>query len=218
MPDTISSRRPARRATLALGLVALLGLAAAAPAFAQGKTTVPPPSGSPEVKEKGTAPSVAPTSGLGRWLVGDIAPDVNLNDASGAAFHLASERRAKPWLLVFVRRPQETADVDGSADELNALGIGTVVIAPFGIEKEKEWVASPKLRLLFDRASVTARTYGLYDAVTSNPRPGAFLVDQRGRILWMVSGGLPVGHELVRMTREALEAAEAKPTAVEAEK
>jgi hypothetical protein len=62
---------------------------------------------------------------------------------------------------------------------------------------------------------MTARTYGVYDPVTGNPRPGAFLVDQRGKIVWLISGGLPSGGELVRMTREALEASEAAASAGE---
>jgi len=71
---------------------------------------------------------------------------------------------------------------------------------------------------LTDRASVTARTYGLFDPLTSNPRPGAFLIDKRGRIVWMISGGIPSGSELVRMTREALEAKGELPAGTGADK
>jgi alkyl hydroperoxide reductase subunit AhpC len=84
--------------------------------------------------------------------------------------------------------------------------MGTAVIAPFGRDRVREWVRAPRLPMLFDRASVTARTFGVYDPVTTNPRPGAFLIDQRGRIVWLISGGLPSASELVRMTGEALEA------------
>lgn len=215
MPDTISTLRPAPRASLACAVLAFGLLVFAAPATAQNppKSTPPSPTGPPEAKEKGTGTAPLPGLSLGRFLVGDVAPDVNLNDAAGAPFHLVVERRSRPCLLVFVRRPQETVDVESAAEDLAALGLGTVIIAPFGPDKQRAWVARPRLRLLFDRASMTARTYGVFDAVTSNPRPGAFLVDRRGRIAWMVSGGVPSGPELVRMTREALEAQEEKPTA-----
>lgn len=151
------------------------------------------------------APSPAST-GIGRYLVGDPAPDVNLRDQDGRLFHLTEERRAKPWLLIFVRHPRESADIEAAADGLAGLGIGAVVLAPFGRDRQHPWVAAPKLPLLTDRASVTARTYGMYDPVSSNPRPGAFLINKKGRITWMISGGLPTGTELVRMTKEALEA------------
>jgi peroxiredoxin len=167
--------------------------------------------------ENNLAPGPVST-GLGRYLVGDPAPDVNLKDQDGRTFHLMVERRAKPWLLVFVRRPQETADIDAAATGLNALGLGAVILAPFGRDRQRDWVAAPKMPLLTDRASVTARTFGMYDPITSNPRPGAFLIDRRGRITWMISGGLPSAPELVRMTREALEAKGELPAAAGAGK
>ena len=146
------------------------------------------------------------STGIGRYLVGDPAPDINQRDQDGRTFHLMEERRTKPWLVVFVRRPQETADIEAGADGFAQLGLGAVILAPFGRDKQHAWVAAPRLPLLTDRASVTARTYGMYDPVTSNPRSGAFLINKKGRITWMISGGLPTGPELVRMTREALEA------------
>ena len=214
MPVTIFTRRLVRRAVLAAAL-APIALAVAAPALAQNPPKSAPSTTrtGPDAKERGKSTAPLPGIGLGRFLVGDAAPDVKLNDQAGVPFHLVTERRSKPWLLVFVRRPQETADVEAAADDLAALAIGAVVIAPFGRDRQLAFVARPKLRLLFDRASMTARTYGVFDAITSNPRPGAFLVDRRGRIVWMVSGGLPSGPELVRMTREALEAQAERPTA-----
>ncbi len=146
------------------------------------------------------------STGIGRYLVGDPAPDINQRDQDGRTFHLMEARRTKPWLIVFVRRPQECVDIEAAADGLAGLGLGAVILAPFGRDKQKGWVAAPKLQLLTDRASVNARTYGMYDPVSSNPRPGAFLINRKGRITWMISGGLPSGPELVRMTREALEA------------
>ena len=165
--------------------------------------TTPTPTGPARTGDTSPSPTPAGTS-VGRFLIGDPAPDVNLKDQNGRTFHLAVERKAKPWLLAFVRRPEETVDVETAADGLASLGLGAVIIAPFGRDRQVPYVKSPKLALLTDRASVTAKTYGLYDAVTSNPRPGAFLIDKKGRIVWMISGGLPSGPELVRMTREAL--------------
>jgi hypothetical protein len=187
------------------------GLALAAPpaADAQPGRTTPPTSKNPgDTRGDRSKPAAPPSSALGRFLVGDAAPDVRLNDHTGRAFHLALERRTKPWLLVFIRRPEELAEVEAIGDGLHDLGLGSVVIAPFGRERVLKAIPAPKLPVLFDRASLTARTYGVYDVVTGNPRPGAFLIDQRGRIVWLISGGLPSGTELVRMTREALEASE----------
>jgi peroxiredoxin len=199
------------RGTSAVMLFAVLvatALAAPAPARAQVKT--PPPTGSNPGDTRSSRSSTSPpqATALGRFLVGDPAPEVRLTDHVGRTFQLSVERKAKPWLLVFIRRIDELTGVESIGDDLVALGIGSVVIAPFGREKVLERVDRPRLPILFDRASVTARTYGVYDPVTGNPRPGAFLVDRRGRIVWLISGGLPTGTELVRMTREALEAYE----------
>jgi hypothetical protein len=192
----------------AAGLALVLALPP--PAAAQNPDKTAPPSGrNPADPRPGSTKSPPPTSrGLGRFLVGDAAPDVQLNDHAGRPFHLTVERQSKPWLLVFVRRPETLAEVERGADGLAALGLGAAIVAPFGRDKVLEWVPAPKLPVLFDRASQTARIYGVYDPVTGNPRPGAFLVDRRGRIVWLISGGLPSGTELVRMTREALEAQE----------
>jgi len=205
MLHTIASHRV--RAFL---LVAGLALILPVPVRAQNPDKTAPPSGrNPADPRPGrTKSQTVPSSGLGRLLVGDVAPDVRLNDHAGRMYHLATERRTKPWLLVFVRQPDALVDVASAADGLTELGLGAAIIAPFGRDRVLARVATPKLPVLFDRASQTARIYGVYDPVTGNPRPGAFLVDRRGRIVWLVSGGLPSGTELVRMTREALEAQE----------
>jgi hypothetical protein len=61
------------------------------------------------------------------------------------------------------------------------------------------------MRLITDGASINARNYGVFDAVTSNPRPAIFLIDRAGKIQMMMSGGIPIDGELVRLTRESLE-------------
>lgn len=213
MLDTIVVPRP-RRLALALFLVAGASLAAPAGAPAQPGRTAPPTAKNPgETRSDRTKSPPAQSTALGRFLVGDPAPEVRLTDHAGRTFHLTSARRAKAWLLVFIRHASELTDVQSIGDDLTALGIGSVVIAPFGRERVLQAVKAPKLPVLFDRASMTARTYGVYDPVTGNPRPGAFLVDPRGKIVWLISGGLPSGGELVRMTREALEASEAAASA-----
>lgn len=196
------------RRAVSLGFILALGLAPAlaGPASAQDPKKNPPPT----TREDGS-PDDGETTGargrsMGRFLIGDPAPDLQLNDADGRSFRLAVERRTQPWLLVFVRRPGEVADIAAAAGELKELGLGTAIIAPFGPTRVPGLGAATHHRLLFDRASMTARTFGVFDPVTSNPRPGAFLVDQRGRFVWMISGGLPSASELVRMTREAMEA------------
>lgn len=209
MLHTIPQHRGGR-AWLAILVVA--GMALPSGARAQPSRTPPPTKPSPTT---GTATSnqASPQSmAFGRFLVGDPAPAIRLNDHTGKMFDLALERRTKPWLVVFIRSLSELPDVDAVAPNLTALGIGSTVIAPFGHERVKQVVAKPHQPVLFDRASMTARTYGVFDAVTGNPRPGAFLVDVRGRIVWFISGGLPTGGELVRMTREALEASDQAAT------
>lgn len=211
-------RTPLRFTLVFPGALLLCALCATSePAWAQDpeKTPTTPPG----AHSGDATPSPTPVgTSVGRFLIGDPAPDVKLNDQNGRTFHLSTERRVKPWLLVFVRFPKETAEVETAAAGLAALGMGAVIVAPFGREQQRPFVASPKLALLTDRASVTARTYGLYDPVTSNPRQGAFLIDKRGRIVWMISGGVPSGSELVRMTREALEAKGELPAGAGADK
>lgn len=192
------------RTLLALA-VACAVLLPSTQAGAQAKTQSTTEKNAPDTRTDRSATAQPQGGALGRFLVGDPAPEVNLNDHVGRTFQLSVERKAKPWLLVFIRRTEELADIESIGGDLQDLGIGSVVIAPFGRERVLERIPRPQLPILFDRASVTARTYGVFDPVTSNPRPGAFLVDERGRIMWLISGGLPSGSELVRMTREAME-------------
>jgi peroxiredoxin len=181
-------------------------------ARAQPSRTPPPTKPAPSSGTSTTNQASPQSMAFGRFLVGDPAPAIRLNDHTGKPFDLTLERRNKPWLIVFIRQLSELPDIDAVATDLSGLGIGSAVIAPFGHERVKQVVRKPQLPVLFDRASMTARTYGVFDPVTGNPRPGAFLVDVRGRIVWFISGGLPRGGELVRMTREALEASDQAAT------
>ena len=143
-----------------------------------------------------------PTSlSLGRFLLGDGAPDIDLRDQVNARYHLADERRNKPQMIVFARVPSEVRAVDAVSRELEDLGIGVVAIANF----RRDRVGTMRMRLLTDGASINARNYGVFDPVTSNPRPAVFLIDRSGKFQMMMSGGIPVDGELVRLTRESLE-------------
>jgi len=212
-------RTPLRLA-LVVPSVLLLCILCATPDAARAQDPDKTSSTPPTSTQSGDASPTPTPAGIsvGRFLIGDPAPDVNRKAQAGGRFHLSAEGGTRPWLLVFVRLPKETVEVETAADGLTALGLGAVIIAPFGREQQSPWVKAPKIPLLTDRASVTARTYGLFDPVTSNPRPGAFLIDKRGRIVWMISGGVPSGGELVRMTREALEAKGEIPPSAGAEK
>lgn len=143
----------------------------------------------------------------GRFLVGDSAPDIDLRDHAERRFHLAEARREKPWLIVFARTPEDLVEVERALPGATALGVGLVAIAPFHRDRVTPLIADSQVSLLNDGASRTARVYGVFDAVTSNPRPGVFLVDRSGHILWFMSGGIPGSEELTRLTREALERA-----------
>ncbi len=138
---------------------------------------------------------------LGRFLLGDGAPDIDARDQANARYHLAEERREKPQMIVFARIPQEVRGVDAVSKDLEALGIGVIAIAPFRHDR----VGAMHMRLVTDGASINARNYGVFDPVTSNPRPAVFLIDRNGKFQMMMSGGIPVDGELVRLTRESLE-------------
>lgn len=142
---------------------------------------------------------------VGSFLVGDQAPDLDLDDTAGARFHLDDARRERPWLLVFARTPADLDEARGALDGLAALGVGAVAVAPF--HREDATPGEGALRLLPDHAGHAARTYGMMDALTTNPRAGAFLVDKDGRMVLIVSGGFPSSADLVRMSKEALAAA-----------
>jgi peroxiredoxin len=152
-----------------------------------------------------------PVSRYGRFLVGDAAPDIDLRDQREERFHLTSARREKPWLIVFARTADDVLRVEDVDQDLENLGIGVVAIAPFRRDRLKTRIADPHVRLLTDGASITARVYGVFDAVTSNPRPAVYLIDRAGKILMLMSGGFPGDGELVRLTREALERAGERP-------
>lgn len=159
-------------------------------------------------------PSQGPpsVSRYGRFLVGDVAPDVDLRDQDNRRFQLSTARREKPWLMVFARTPEDVLVIEDVNQDLEDLGIGVVAIAPFRRDRIRPRVGQPRVRLVTDGASITARNYGVYDRVTSNPRPALFLIDRAGRILMMMSGGFPGNGELVRLTRESLERAGERPS------
>ena len=141
------------------------------------------------------------TINIGRFLIGDGAPDIEGRDQANMRYHLTEERRDKTQLVVFARTPQEVRGVDATLRELEDLGIGVIAIAPF----RQDRVGAINLRLITDGASINARNYGAFDHVTSNPRSSIFLIDHAGKIQMMMSGGIPVDGELVRLTRESLE-------------
>jgi len=139
---------------------------------------------------------------FGSFLVGDTAPDVDLADTQGQRFHLDDARHAGPWLIVFARAAEDLDALQGARSDLAALGISTVAIGPF--RRDAAPADPAAVRLLPDRANYTARTYGMFDPVTTNPRTGAFLVGKDGRLLLIVSGGLPSSEDLVRMSKKAM--------------
>lgn len=148
-----------------------------------------------------------PVSRYGRFLIGDAAPDVDLRDQENARFHLTEARHAKPQMVVFARTVEDVRSIDAVSREIEQLGVGLVAIAPFRRDHIAPAAATPTTRLLTDGASITARVYGVFDPVTSNPRPAVFLIDRGGKIQMMMSGGIPADGELVRLTRESLEKA-----------
>jgi peroxiredoxin len=186
---------------LALCALATTGLLAFAQEVPKGSHADDAPSG--------TTPTQGPPAAAryGRFLVGDAAPDVDLRDQDNRRFHLAQARRDRPWLLVFARTAEDVLTVEAVYGDLENLGIGVVAIAPFRRDRVRPLLAAPRVRLLTDGASITARNYGVFDAVTSNPRPALYLVDRAGKILMLMSGGFPGDGELVRLTRESLERA-----------
>jgi len=142
-----------------------------------------------------------PSIHMGRFLLGDGAPDIEARDQANARYHLADARREKPQMIVFARMPDELRNVDAVSKDLADLGIGVIAIAPF----RQDRVGSMRMRLITDGASINARNYGVFDPVTSNPRPAVFLIDRSGKFQMMMSGGIPIDGELVRLTRESLE-------------
>jgi hypothetical protein len=196
-----------RKLSIALSILVVTALAFPA-ADARGQTTT---SKTPhtDYAPSPTSPSQAPpaVSRYGRFLVGDDAPDIDMRDQAEWRFHLAEARHKKPWLIVFARVPEDMVEVERGVDGAANLGVGLVAIAPFHRDRVTPLVPDPKVSLLYDHASRMARVYGVFDPVTSNPFPGVFLVDRSGKILMLMSGGIPDARELSRLTREALERA-----------
>jgi len=153
-----------------------------------------------------TSPAQAPpaVSRYGRFLIGDEAPDIDLRDQDEQRFHLSEARHEKPWMIVFARVPEDMVEVERGNNDMVALGVGMVVIAPFHRDRVTPLVKNPQVRLLYDHTNRIARLYGVFDPVTSNPFPGVFLVNRSGKILMMMSGGIPDATELNRLTKDAL--------------
>jgi len=192
-----------------LALAALVAIALALPAPEARAQTTGSKGTHTDYAPSPTSPAQAPpaVSHDGRFLVGDEAPDIELRDDDNRPFHLTEARREKAWLIVFARVPEDLVEVERGKVDVAALGVGMVAIAPFHRDRVTPLVAKPQVQLLNDHASRIARLYGVFDPVTSNPYPGVFLVDRSGKILMMMSGGIPDAGELARLTREALELA-----------
>lgn len=158
-----------------------------------------------------TSPAPSPSAGYGRFLVGDSAPDIDLHDQDERRFHLTEARRERPWLIVFARQPEDLREVERARVDVESLGVGLAAIAPFRRTRLLHMIPNPHVTLLTDGPSWTARVYGVFDPVTSNPRPAVFLVDRSGHILWLMSGGIPTSTDLARLSREALEQAGQRP-------
>ena len=197
----MTSRQSPLAPAVLVALFLALPTVAATPALAQ-KVDPGPKSGSGSGDASDPRAPLSNTSG--RLLVGDQAPDFDLRDADNKGFRLQRDRSRSPWLVIFARRPVDLVEVERSEPDLASLGVGVVVIAPFTRAKLTPFVPQPRLRLLHDRTSRTARIYGLFDPLTRNPRPGVILVDKTGRILLIVSGGIPSGGDLLRLTRQAM--------------
>jgi peroxiredoxin len=148
-----------------------------------------------------------PVSRYGRFLIGDSAPDIDLRDQDDKRFHLATARREKPWLIVFARTPDDVLQIETVREDLENLGIGVIALAPFRRDRVRPVLGTARVRLITDGASITARNYGVFDPVTSNPRPAVYLIDRENKILMLMAGGFPGDGELVRLTRESLERA-----------
>jgi hypothetical protein len=192
----------APRATATSLFVLCTACALASLAVAQEIEKIPPPK--PGEERRGDAPGPAATR-MGRFLIGDEAPDIDLNDERGLRFRLSEARKARPYLIAFARLPEEVLEVERARADLDSAGISVIVVAPFHRERVVELMGEPRVRFLQDRASRAARVYGLFDAVTSNPRPGAILVDKRQRIRLIIAGIMPSGDELARSAIEAME-------------
>ncbi|MEP7028055.1 MAG: redoxin domain-containing protein [Candidatus Eisenbacteria bacterium] len=201
-------RHPSRVPVLFVALILVWFLPGLAPdARAQGgrgKGGRLPDAPSPTQSSQGPPPN---SRYAGRYLVGDAAPDIDLRDQDDQRFRLSAARREKPWLVVFARTPRDLVEAEHAYDGETALGVGVIAIAPFRRVRVAKLIPEPRVRLLTDGASIIARIYGVFDAVTSNPRPAVFLVDRAGHILWFIAGGIPESDELTRLTREALEQA-----------
>jgi peroxiredoxin len=144
---------------------------------------------------------------LGRYLIGDPAPDISLKDDRGRDFRLSDERKKGPVLVGFARVPEDAIEIERARAALEASGISAVVIAPFHPDKLADLVGATKVRFLHDRTGRIAELYGLFDAVTSTPRSGAMLIDERQRIRLIVAGIMPSGDVLAHSSTEAMEQA-----------
>jgi peroxiredoxin len=177
----------------------VLAAAACAQDFEKSTPPTAPGEGKPGEAQAPTA------TRLGRYLVGDPAPDIDMKDEDGKDFRLGNARKKGPVLVAFAHDAEDALEIERARAALQGSGISTVLIAPFHRDKLADVAGVPQVTYLHDRTGRIARLYGLYDAVTSTPLPGAILVDERQRIRLIVSGIMPAGAELARSAKEAME-------------
>ena len=167
-------------------LLAAVCLTLPLPALAQkdDKPTPPPPAATP--------PAAAPHTRVhirGEIVIGERAPDFELDASTGRPLRLASMRG--DWvLLVFDSRKENVAALRTVHDDLRTLGV-----RPVGVCDEKAYHLESFARreafpyvLLADPTGEISAVYGLFDHERFTTGPGFVLLDREGVVRMALLG------------------------------
>jgi peroxiredoxin len=183
----------------ALLLLAAIGMSASAWAQADSKETprkepppVHPPTGAPQFRARIT----------GDVIVGELAPDFELDGSSGKPVKLSSYR-GRWLLLVFGDRKEALTPLRESYADLDSMDMHIVGVCA---EKAYNLVAFAKheafpFMLLADVTREISDMYGLYDAQERKVLPGFLVINPAGEVrLALLGQSLPPA-DVVRLAK-----------------
>ena len=185
-----------------VAVAALLTLALAAPALAQES----PKSAPPEPSDKQTA---APTThgqlGMtGQVLLGDLAPDFELDGSHGSPVQL-SHLRGDWVLLVFADRRDHIVSLHTIESQMRVAGVKIVGVCHEKARTLDNYAARDSVPLMLaDVTGEVATMYGLYDSAHRATVPGFFVLDRDGTVRIAFLGQRLPPEEIGRLTQFAV--------------
>ncbi len=178
--------------------LAILAIPATA-AFAQEKIPKRPPQ---ETTNSGVHQPGTTEGPAGKILLGERAPDFELEGSRGRSVRLSSLRG--DWvILAFADRSRDVVALREIQASMRTLGVRIAAVCREKPHVLRSRATAEELEflLLADPMGEAADSYGLYDRAYSRTIPGFVVLDRRGVLRFAALGQLPPPTEIAALTR-----------------